>query len=273
MGPEVATLGICIHGPDDQVEATWGADPLEFLGGFHSLKYDRDAEFTSSLGTHGLVSWSHATSEHVSSCDFTPRFSNSEQKRFAIDLFIDFPNIDWRSSQLVYGWAALQWQGWIRGSLEVNGTEAQAILLNIENVLEFWVDDDHYFGGDYYAYQRQAVCLYLSPRSHQLDIRLVRDVRSMGGVGSPSLPIRVAAESVPQEVLIDHGHCNLPETVGGQPAGSYASIIVMNTSRSIAHILGIECADQNDIPNVVTIGCFPSNMRNILTGPEGPFVS
>ncbi|KAL8779856.1 MAG: hypothetical protein Q9194_001230 [Teloschistes cf. exilis] len=39
-------------------EATWGADPLETLGGFHCLPYNESATFPSSLATNGTVSWS-----------------------------------------------------------------------------------------------------------------------------------------------------------------------------------------------------------------------
>lgn len=98
--------------------------------------------------------------------------------------------------QDVYGWNALQWQGWARGSINVQGNETKVLALHTDYVLEYWIDDVHYFGGDFYAFRRAPVTLRLEPGVHTVDVRLIRDVRAMGGVGAPDITIKLALKEV-----------------------------------------------------------------------------
>lgn len=117
-------------------EASWGADPLDFQGGFRALEYDNKISYPSSLASSGRVYW--ATHQLESS-------STSENVAEAT-LIVGFPNVDWPFLQSVYGWAALQYQAWTRGYLTVAADSAQSLIFYADNVLEFWVDGDHYFG-------------------------------------------------------------------------------------------------------------------------------
>lgn len=67
------------------------------------------------------------------------------------------------------------------------------MLLNLftPQVLEFWVDDVHYWGGDLFAYNRVPTTHRLAPGIHRIELRLIREVRSMGGVGEPSVQIKL----------------------------------------------------------------------------------
>ena len=193
------------------------------------MEVDSRAVFRSSLAPSGYVTWSN----------FTATIKNHETANVGLDLDIRFSNIDWASLQAVYGWAALQFQAWARGSIMVDAKSTQAVTLYTDGVLEFRVDGDHHFGGDYYGFRKAPVILQLSPGLHKLDIRLVRDVRAMGAVGPPSirplLELRLslqAAIAVPDQIVV-------ADIVDGTLASPYASLPVRNTGRSAITILSV----------------------------------
>ncbi|CAD0057682.1 unnamed protein product, partial [Aureobasidium pullulans] len=200
------------------LEATWGADPLESYGGFRSLNFDRDAKFPSSLAPNATVSWSSIEAQQ-SSCDALAA---------QIGLSVAFPDIDLDFLQRIYGWAALQYQGWARGSLLVNGDQSQTLTLSTDNLLEFYVDGVHYFGGDYYALRRVPLVLHLEPGNHTIDSRLVRDVRVMGGVGSPHIDIHLEAQSSTQDLHVAVDQTIMPDMVNGRLASMLGSVQVRN---------------------------------------------
>lgn len=146
------------------------------------------------------------------------------------ELTVGFPHIESRPFlQDIYGWAALQYQTWARGHFEVYGDTVQTALLHAEHILEFWINDEHYFGGDLYAFGRAPLVLHLKPGKHQVDVRLIRDVRSMGAVGKPEIDVKLELRaSRGQEVGLQFGSLVLISDVVGPLAGSYASVIVRN---------------------------------------------
>ena len=82
-------------------------------------------------------------------------------------LSVAYSNVDWDFLKVVYGWAAVQYQAWARGELHVGGNETQHLVLHTDTILEFWVDDQHYFGGDFYTYRKAPPVLHLQPGSHR----------------------------------------------------------------------------------------------------------
>jgi hypothetical protein len=76
-------------------------------------------------------------------------------------LSVAYSNVDWDFLKVVYGWAAVQYQAWARGELHVGGNETQHLVLHTDTILEFWVDDQHYFGGDFYTYRKAPPVLHL----------------------------------------------------------------------------------------------------------------
>ena len=64
---------------------------------------------------------------------------------------VSFSNIAWPFLQSVYGWSVCQYQAWARGKLRVEAETEQTVVLYTDRVLELWVNDKMYFGGDLYA--------------------------------------------------------------------------------------------------------------------------
>ena len=233
------------------IEASWGADPLCFQGGFRAPAYENEKQYLSSLAPDGRVSWSTHQLESSSSSGGVVEAS----------IIIGFPNVDWPFLQSVYGWAALQYQAWARGHLIIAANSTQSILFYADNVLELWVDDDHYFGGDYYAYRRAPLVLHLNPGSHNIDIRLIRDVRVMGGVGEPKISIKLKAESSNGSLALLEHKALMPDIINGVLASSFASVPVCNQGRKAIDIL-----------DVVTDMVFPhilSKTLKLLTASRG----
>lgn len=158
---------------------------MEFFGGFHDLKHDENATFRSSLAQNGTISWT----THDAALSY-----ESNQIAFA-RLRVGFPEIDWKSLRETYGWAALQWQAWARGEIYLRHDNIQVLLLQAENVLEYWIDDVHYWGGDFYGFRKVPLPLHLKPGVHKIEIRLIYDIRSMGDMRDhPTVDVKLEAK-------------------------------------------------------------------------------
>lgn len=205
-------------------EAIWGADPLEFYGGFHALDRDDHLHFPSSLPFNATVDWSHVTA----------KLGDPDVASASAELNVDFPDIDWPFLQQVYGWAALQWQAWARGEIIVQSEDVSLLALNAEGILEYWVDDEHYFGGDFYAFDRAPAVLRLEPGTHRVDVRLVRDVRAMGGItDNPAIDVRLElkklygnVQQVGSVMISDR-----VESAHGVLANEFASVVLLNNKQ------------------------------------------
>lgn len=153
-------------------------------------------------------------------------------------LVIGFPNVDWTSLQSVYGWPALQYQAWARGSLAVQ--RAQTIVLYTDGVLEFWVDDKSYFGGDFYGYHNAPLVLYLEPGDHKVDVRLIRDVRAFGANEEPSLELELRCERSKDHLALDVERLLVADIADGILASSFATVPVRNEGSTWIDIRGIQ---------------------------------
>ena len=217
-------------------EATWGADPLESLGGFRSLEYNETQSFHSSLANNGTVTW---TTQIADSVDNSPSCTQ-------INLNINFTNVFWTFLQSIYGWAALQWQAWARGNLRVTGGDPRTITLYTDNVLEFWVDGTPHFGGDMYAYRRAPLVLQLGPGDHRIDIRIIRDLRAMGSSGAN---VEVKLEAVESQrhdggLVIDERSLLIPDMIWRPGLASpFGSLTVRNEGTGWIKIKEIRSID------------------------------
>ena len=155
------------------------------------------------------------------------------------ELSVEFPWIDWTFLQSVYGWAALQYQAWVRGYINVEASSVRSYHLYTDEVLEFWLDDEHYFGGDLYAYRKAPLVLHLGAGSHQLDIRLIRDARAMGAVGEPTISIKLKLENIVNGLLVNSHDSMVSDIVNEKLAGNYASVPICNGSREQIEILDV----------------------------------
>ena len=134
----------------------------------------------------------------------------------------------------------MQHQAWARGELVVEGDEPLTVLLYADNILEYWIDDESYFGGDFYAYRRAPLVLFLEPGTHKVDIRLIRDVRVMGGIGAPSMSIKLKAERSDGGLVAIQDKLLISDVVAGKLASPYASLPVRNDGRKWIDIQSIE---------------------------------
>lgn len=219
-----------VHLVDIFTEASWGADYLESIGGFRNLEYDGDARFPSSIAPNGTVQWNSITAtsltESASGAIVTHR--------------VTFPNIDWAFMRTVYGWASVQYQAWIRGEIIVQRSETQPFVLYSDQILEFWVDDVHYFGGDLYVFRKAPPVLHLGPGRHRLDVRLVRDVRAMGGVDEPSIDIKFEIKPSTGRLELAKEGIVISDLVDGILASDVAAVAVRNSGTKPVKIFGIE---------------------------------
>ncbi|MCJ1307237.1 hypothetical protein MMC25_000883 [Agyrium rufum] len=242
-------------------EATWGADPLEHLGGFRALQYDSDALFRTSLALNGTTAWS-----------LQPALRNERTPLSSkVALEFRFANVDWANLQSVFGWSALQYQGWARGAITIEGSDDETITLYTDQILEYWIDGQNFFGGDMYEYRKAPLVIRLSPGPHTLDIRLIRDVRAMGGVGEPTLNINVEAALTSIGLILDPERTIVPELVEGKLASSCVSIPLRNTGADWLYVSDVTSGQGNvsiTTHQILPLGIAPGQTRSLAAQVE-----
>jgi predicted esterase len=193
------------------------------------LKPESTSQFPSSLATNGTVGWS----------TLTAKSSRNEDSGAKAALSVNFTNVDWSFLQSIYGWSALQCQAWARGEIFVTAEKEKTVILYTDSLLEYALDGVRHFGGDFYTFRKAPVVLHLSPGRHVIDLRLVRDVRSMGGVGSPSIDVNLELRAVSSELEMGNDRIIISDVVNGQLVSPYGSFTVRNNGRNWIHIDGI----------------------------------
>lgn len=141
-----------------------------------------------------------------------------------------FPKIDWVSLRSTYGWSVLQYQAWARGFLVIEDPVKQTLLLYTDNVLEFWLDDEPYFGGDFYTNRSAPLLLQLAPGHHKVDVRLVYDVRAMGGQGDPTVEVLLQVQRSKCSLAVDGEKLLVSDVVDGLLANDLACVPIRNES-------------------------------------------
>lgn len=155
-------------------------------------------------------------------------------------LSIGYSNVDWNFLKGIYGWSAAQYQAWARGELIVGGHEMQQIILYTDGVLEFWVDGQHYFGGDYYSFRRAPPVLHLWPGQHKLEIRLARDVRAFGGILNPTIDVVLSAERASGTLELAKPGLLLSDAVDGNLVSPVGSVYLRNSGEDDIEIVSIQ---------------------------------
>ena len=166
--------------------------------------------------------------------------SSESRDHDCADLKIQFPDIDWTFQQSVFGWSAFQYQAWARGEIVINSDRKKTIVLYTDEILEFWLDNELHFGGDFYAFHRAPLVVHLEPGPHRLDLRLIREVRSMGGIGDPVVNVRVAAQVSNEVLRVQIDKILLPELIHGKLTSKHASIPIRNEGQSWIHLKSVE---------------------------------
>jgi hypothetical protein len=202
---------------------------LEFYGGFHNLSFDANASFNSALAVNGSVKWKTA---RALSHNFAPGKTRTE-------LHVSFPEIDWKFTQAVYGWSALQYQAWARGSLNTGHWAPQSVAIFTSGLLEIVIDGKRHFGGDFYNYGTVPIIIDLSTGDHAVELRLVRDVRASGAIGEPTIVVSLAAEIRNEPLSADNESLLLPDMCLGKLGTPWASINLHNNIADRITILAI----------------------------------
>ena len=180
-----------------------------------------ESKFHSPLARNASVQWSRI------SCN-----TSSSKSEAYVDLFVKFEEVDWESAQKFYGWSAFQYHAWVKGHIFNHDTVSHTVSLFSEKILELWVNDLHVFGGDFFGFGRAPIVAELRPGLNNVSVRLVREVRSMGGVFPPTTQatLRVQLASRALEIVLDS--IVLPDVVNGRLCSSYGSIIVRNQAQT-----------------------------------------
>lgn len=159
--------------------------------------------------------------------------------------------MDWTFLKTIYGWSSVQYQAWARGELIVGGKETQHIILHTDAILEYWVNDTRYFGGDYYSFRNAPPVLHLQPGHHRIDLRLARDVRAFGGIIEPTVDVVVGVEQVSGSLDLAKPGILTSDVIDGKLATPYGSVILRNSGTHDIEIIGIHAA--NVSTNVSTL--------------------
>ncbi len=168
-------------------------------------------------------------------------------------LNVRFPKIDWVSLRSAYGWSILQYQAWARGFLVIKDVVKQTLLLYTDNVLEFWIDDEPYFGGDYYAYRNAPLLLQLPPGHHKVDVRLIYDVRAMGGQGDPEVEALLHVQRSRCSLAVDGEKLLVSDVVDGLLASNLACVPIRNESTKWLDIWGVSSVEAS--PRWIHLTC------------------
>jgi hypothetical protein len=216
---------------------------LEFYGGFPSLVPNEKDKYPSSIAPDGSATWSSVEPNTISASGFAAN----------VTLRVSFPSVDWSFLQLVYGWAATQYQAWARGEIVLTGDVAQDVLIWTDHVLEFAIDGKRTFGGDFFAFRKAPLVLRLKPGRHIIDLRLVRDVRAMGGLGVPTIDVDLEFRIARKDLEIREGSILISDVVDGRLGSPYASVAVTNTGTTAIQILGLQSSEVS-VPYAVRNG-------------------
>lgn len=217
------------------LEAVWGSDPLESQGGFRAFQYDPKATFPSALSEGGLCRWTTVlANESVAANGFA-----------SATLDFGYPEINWSLLRSIYGWSALQYQAWARGNLTVASTVPTTTTVYTDGILEFRVDGELYYGGDFYSYRRAPLILDLEPGVHTVDIRLFYDIRARGGSNNPHISSVFEFHEVPQQLIIDPASILTADVVEGKLASPCASVTLRNSMKDDATVVWIKPVDEN----------------------------
>ena len=220
-------------------EAPWGADPLESHGGFSQLSPDAKS-YPSSLGRKGRVGWDKLTASPLSECSSNETSKEEQIFGNAVKLVTQFQDIDWPALRAVYGWAALQWQAWVRGTLTIQSSESMTVKIYLPAILEFEIDGQRHFGGDFFSYRNAPLILCLETGDHTLNIRVVRDVRASGGIGEPSVDFEIHVEQTESGLVLVPEKALIPDFVKGHGyAGRVCCIPVQNTGRNWLDVVDV----------------------------------
>lgn len=189
-------------------EQQWSADPLEAYGGFSNITFDETRPFASSL--NGSVYFGVLQSSSL----IVKRNTVSRK------IPVSFPDVDWDVLQGPFGWSALQFQAWIRGTFQIRCEGRYGIWVG--SAVEFYLDGIYYDVGNLYdvdvvQFNRGGLFLDLCSGEHIIEIRVVNDIRAFGGQIPPRVEVQIALRKVVEDLSVaeydTHGGWVVPTVV------------------------------------------------------------
>lgn len=167
------------------------------------------------------MSWEKHTFDTVNAADST-----------TVDLVVSHSNVDWNFLRGIYGWAAVQYQTWVRGTLHNHGATDVKVALHapgvIELVLDTAEDRNHHFGVDIYGFQRAPIIITLRPGKNIVNVRLIRDVRADGGQMPPTIEASLRAEILHGLASIVENTLVVPDVYDRRFVSPYGSVTIVN---------------------------------------------
>jgi hypothetical protein len=194
----------------------------------------------SSLAPQGEAGWISAAAN-----------ASADGATASARLRVAFERVDWAALRSTYGWAAAQWQAWARGELTVggDGADPRPLELWVEGgALEVRVGGRVAWGADLFGFRRAPAVVRLAPGRHVVEVRLVREVRSMGGVDAvPAVDVAVQVREVEGVLAVREGSLLVSDIVDGRLPSPYATVSVTNVGVEWIHISNIVCRDVSPI--------------------------
>lgn len=240
-------------------EQQWGADPLEACGGFHNIAFTDSKPFTSAL--NGSVYFTKLTASSLIVKD----------EYVSRRIPVVFPDVNWGMLEKTFGWSALQFQAWIRGTVEVHSEGRYGVWIG--NAVEFYLDGIFYDVGNLYdpdilLYNRGGLFLHLSSGQHILEIRVVNDIRAFGGQIPPKVDVHLALRKVTEDLVLadhrSHGGWIVPTVIEplskhsskheGCLTGEWASFALRNEGRKWIVIVGLRVDEVSQFLKALTTG-------------------
>jgi hypothetical protein len=245
---------------------------LESRGGFASLSYEANATFKSSLAADAIVRWTRIQAAKLESSGPSPSPSSKVQ------LKLEFPSVNWDLLQTAYGWPSLQYQAWARGHLRSRAPQLLIVHFHCLGVLEVIIDGRRHFGGDFYSFRRAPLVLRIYPGEHVLhtiDVRLIRDVRAMGG-NDRGIEVQLEVQALKTGVELVESSLLISDVVNGKFASELASIVLRNNGEEPAVITSSELNGKVIVSTVlirsnVELTVFEGPYRNSATGARPTF--
>ena len=125
----------------------------------------------------------------------------------------------------------------------VAGHSSCRVALYTDNVLEFAVNDEPFFGGDFYGFRRAPLIVDLRPGTNKFELRLVRDVRSMGGLKMSSMSVRLSVQLCTTVLKVVEESAVLPDVINTKLASPYASVIIRNETKDWIKVINVQSRD------------------------------
>jgi hypothetical protein len=121
----------------------------------------------------------------------------------------------------------------------VKADSEQSLLLWTPGVMELAINGQRHFGADFFSFRKAPLVLRLKPGRHLIELRLVRDVRAMGGIGAPTIDVEIEAAVPKLELDVRDASTIVSDVIDGGLASPYGTVSVTNTGTRWIQLVNI----------------------------------